>query len=212
MNIFYKRSDFFRTLGYEKGIPMQKVEHIEYLNDKVYIASRNDLVVLDKKTKKIVDSKLSDLINQNNTFIDDMKITSEKIYMILNGKIYVFNKNEKINTERFKSINNSTNVERVYGFDDIIFFTSEKGILNSAGTHIISSTQYFNYKVNDIILIDDILFIGTTGGLAVYDFVNKELINFYDFSFIKNIFDMEHVNEFLVILSNAGLIKLRLIQ
>ena len=141
-----------------------------------------------------------------------MKITSEKIYMILNGKIYVFNKNEKINTERFKSINNSTNIERVYGFDDIIFFTSEKGILNSAGTHIISSTQYFNYKVNDIILIDDILFIGTTGGLAVYDFVNKELINFYDFSFIKNIFDMEHVNEFLVILSNAGLIKLRLIQ
>ena len=66
--------------------------------------------------------------------------------------------------------------------------------------------------MNDIILIDDILFIGTTGGLAVYDFVNKELINFYDFSFIKNIFDMEHVNEFLVILSNACLIKLRLIQ
>ena len=212
VTIYNKRSDFFRTLGYEKGIPMQKVEHIEYLNDKVYIASRNDLVVLDKKTKKIVDSKLSDLINQNNTFINDMKITSEIIYMILNGKIYVFNKNEKINTERFKSINNSTNIESVYGFDDIIFFTSEKGILNSAGTHIISSTQYFNYKVNDIILIDDILFIGTTGGLAVYDFVNKELINFYDFSFIKNIFDMEHVNEFLVILSNAGLIKLRLIQ
>ena len=212
VTIYNKGSDFFRTLGYEKGIPIHKIEHIEFLGDKVYIASRNDLVVLDKKTKKIIDSKLSDLINKNNTFINDMKIIGEKIYIILNDRIYVFDKDEKINAERFKSINSSSNFEGIFGFEDLIFFASEKGIFNSIEAHIISSSQYFNYKVNDIVLIDGVLFIGTMGGLAVYDFVNKELINFYDFSFIKNIFDMEQVDEFLVLLSNAGLIKLRLIQ
>ena len=52
--------------------------------------------------------------------------------------------------------------------------------------------------------------IGTSGGLAVYDIKEQQLNNFYDFSFIRNIFKVEQVDEFLVLLTSTGLIKLRL--
>ena len=50
--IYNQRKDFFRTLGYNKGIPVERVEFIESLDNKVYIGSRNDLIVIDKKFKK----------------------------------------------------------------------------------------------------------------------------------------------------------------
>ena len=211
VTIYNFKSDFFRTLGYENGIPIQRIEFIENLDDKVYVASRNELIVLDKKTKKIIKSKISDLVLNNNLFINDMAIIDEKIYISLNGRVYVFDEDEKINSDKFESIyDNSFRIKGIFGSKDILFFSSEKGILNSLDDEIISSSQYFNYKVNDMNFIDGLLFIGTNGGLAVYDFENKKLNNFYDFSFIKNIFVMEQIDEFLVLLSNVGLIKLRL--
>ena len=211
VTIYNFKSDFFRTLGYENGIPIQRIEFIENLDDKVYVASRNELIVLDKKTKKIIKSKISDLVLNNNLFINDMAIIDEKIYISLNGRVYVFDEDEKINSDKFESIyDNSFRIKGIFGSKDILFFSSEKGILNSLDDEIISSSQYFNYKVNDMNFIDGLLFIGTNGGLAVYDFDNKKLNNFYDFSFIKNIFEMEQIDKFLVLLSNVGLIKLRL--
>ena len=65
-------------------------------------------------------------------------------------------------------------------------------------------------KVNDILLINDNLYIGTSGGLAIYDLGEKQLNNFYDFSFIINIFKLEKVDEFLLLLTSTGLIKLNL--
>ena len=209
--IYNKKSDFFRSIGYEKGVPTQRIEFIEHLDNRVYIASRNDLIVLDKKTKKIINSKISDLINKNNSFINDLVVIDEKIYISLNGRVFIFDKDENVNIDKFKPFfNNSFRIKGIFGSNDILFFSSEKGILNSLNNELIPSSQYFNYRVNDINYIDGILFIGTNGGLAVYDFENKKLNNFYNFSFIKNIFEMEQIDEFLVLLSNAGLIKLRL--
>ena len=64
--------------------------------------------------------------------------------------------------------------------------------------------------INDILLINNSLYIGTSGGLAIYDLGEGQLNNFYDFSFIRNIFELEQVDEFLVLLTSTGLIKLRL--
>ena len=75
----------------------------------------------------------------------------------------------------------------------------------------IPSSYYFNNKVNDILLINNNLYIGTSGGLAIYDLSEKQLNNFYDFSFIRNIFKLEQVDEFLLLLTSTGLIKLKLI-
>ena len=66
--IYDQRKDFFRTLGYDKGIPLERVEFIESLDNKVYIGSRNDLIVIDKSSKKIIDSQISDLIKKKQPF------------------------------------------------------------------------------------------------------------------------------------------------
>ena len=91
-----------------------------------------------------------------------------------------------------------------------MFFSSEKGILSNGDDKFIPSSSYFNNRVNDVMLISDNLYIGTSGGLAIYDLVEEQLNNFYDFSFIRNIFELEQVDEFLVLLTSTGLIKLRL--
>ena len=79
--IYNQRKDFFRTLGYDKGIPVERVEFIESLDNKVYIGSRNDLIVIDKSSKKIIDSQISDLIKKNNLFIDDLKVIGNIIFL-----------------------------------------------------------------------------------------------------------------------------------
>ena len=107
-------------------------------------------------------------------------------------------------------MNDNFRVNGIYGNENSLFFSSEKGILSNEDNKFVPSSLYFNNRVNDIILINENLYIGTSGGLAIYDLVEEQLNNFYDFSFIRNIFELEQVDEFLVLLTSNGLIKLRL--
>ena len=136
---------------------------------------------------------------------------NDKLYLSLNGRVYVFDKEENINVEKFEFlVNDNFRVNGIYGDENSLFFSSEKGILSNGDDEFIPSSLYFNNRVNDVMLISDNLYIGTSGGLAIYDLVEEQLNNFYDFSFIRNIFELEQVDEFLVLLTSTGLIKLRL--
>ena len=209
--IYDKIDNFFRTLGYEKRIPDKRIEFIKYIDDKVYIASINDLIVVDKKSKKIINSQISNLIKNNNLSIDYLDVIDSKLYLSIEGRVYVFDKEESVNIEKFEFLlNDNFRVDGIYGDDDFLFFSSERGVISTRDNQFIPSTIYFNHKVNDVLLINQNLFIGTSGGLAIYNLEEKQLNNFYDYSFIRNIFKMELVNEFLVLLTSAGLIKLRL--
>ena len=209
--IYDERNDFFRTLGYEKGIPIQKIEFIKYFNDKVYIASYSELIVLDIKSKKIVNSQISDLIKKNNLFIDFLEVVENKLYITLDGRTYLFDENENINFDKFEYlVKDNFRVEGIYGYGEYLFFSSKKGILNLRDNELIPSSLYFNFRVNDVLKLNNILYIGTSGGLAIYDLELKQLNNFYDFSFIRNIFKVELVGDFLVLLTSTGLIKLNL--
>ena len=208
--IYDQRKDFFRTLGYDKGIPLERVEFIESLDNKVYIGSRNDLIVIDKSSKKIIDSKISDLIKKNNLFIDDLKVIGKIIFLISSGKVYQFNSNEQININQYNNFSlDQFKPYAVYGNNNSKYFVSERGIVNNINVKVIPSSLYFNYRVSDIVLADNYMYIGTTGGLAIYDIKENQLHNFFDFTFLKNIFDMEQINEFLVLLTSSGLVKLK---
>lgn len=208
--IYDQRKDFFRTLGYDKGIPVERVEFIESLDNKVYIGSRNDLIVIDKSSKKIIDSKISDLIKKNNLFIDDLKVIGNIIFLISSGKVYQFNSNEQININQYSNFSlDQFKPYAVYGNNNSKYFVSERGIVNNINEKVIPSSLYFNYRVSDIVLADNYMYIGTTGGLAIYDIKENQLHNFFDFTFLKNIFDMEQINEFLVLLTSSGLVKLK---
>ena len=208
--IYDQRKDFFRTLGYDKGIPVERVEFIESLDNKVYIGSRNDLIVIDKSSKKIIDSKISDLIKKNNLFIDDLKVIGNIIFLISSGKVYQFNSNEQININQYNNFSlDQFKPYAVYGNNNSKYFVSERGIVNNINKKVIPSSLYFNYRVSDIVLADNYMYIGTTGGLAIYDIKENQLHNFFDFTFLKNIFDMEQINEFLVLLTSSGLVKLK---
>ena len=208
--IYNQRKDFFRTLGYDKGIPVERVEFIESLDNKVYIGSRNDLIVIDKSSKKIIDSKISDLIKKNNLFIDDLKVIGNIIFLISSGKVYQFNSNEQININQYSNFSlDQFKPYAVYGNNNSKYFVSERGIVNNINDKVIPSSLYFNYRVSDIVLADNYMYIGTTGGLAIYDIKENQLHNFFDFTFLKNIFDMEQINEFLVLLTSSGLVKLK---
>ena len=208
--IYDQRKDFFRTLGYDKGIPLERVEFIESLDNKVYIGSRNDLIVIDKSSKKIIDSKISDLIKKNNLFIDDLKVIGKIIFLISSGKVYQFNSNEQININQYSNFSlDQFKPYAVYGNNNSKYFVSERGIVNNINEKVIPSSLYFNYRVSDIVLADNYMYIGTTGGLAIYDIKENQLHNFFDFTFLKNIFDMEQINEFLVLLTSSGLVKLK---
>ena len=144
-------------------------------------------------------------------FIDFLEVVENKLYITLDGRTYLFDENENINFDKFEYlVKDNFRVEGIYGYGEYLFFSSKKGILNLRDNELIPSSLYFNFRVNDVLKFNNILYIGTSGGLAIYDLESKQLNNFYDFSFIRNIFKVELVEDFLVLLTSTGLIKLNL--
>tara|TARA_B100000902_G_C27314951_1_gene920696 strand:+ start:1054 stop:2688 length:1635 start_codon:yes stop_codon:yes gene_type:complete len=205
--IYNKEKDFFRTLGYEKDIPVGRIYFIENLRNSILIGSKKDLVIIDKLTKKRVNSTISNFVKKNNTYIDDLEMDKDNIYLISDNKLYQFDMNENIN---FSKLNDKFKFISVFVTNEIKYFVTNKGIINSENDSIIPSSLYFNYQINDIVEFKDYIFIGTNKGLIVYDNKYNRLDDFYNFSFLENIYDMEQIGKYLVLLSNSGLIKLNL--
>ena len=205
--IYNKEKDFFRTLGYEKYIPVGRIYFIENLRNKILIGSKKDLVIIDKSTKKIVNSIISNFVRKNNTYIDDLGTDKDNIYLISNNKLYQIDMDENIN---FSKLNEEFKFISVFVSNEIKYFVTDRGIINSENDSIIPSSLYFNYQINDIVEFKDYIFIGTNKGLIVYNSKYNRLNDFYNFSFLENIYDMEQIGKYLVLLSNSGLIKLNL--
>jgi ligand-binding sensor domain-containing protein len=205
--IYNKEKDFFRTLGYEKYIPFGRIYFIENLRNKILIGSKKDLVIIDKSTKKIVNSIISNFVRKNNTYIDDLGTDKDNIYLISNNKLYQIDMDENIN---FSKLNEEFKFISVFVSNEIKYFVTDRGIINSENDSIIPSSLYFNYQINDIVEFKDYIFIGTNKGLIVYNSKYNRLNDFYNFSFLENIYDMEQIGKYLVLLSNSGLIKLNL--
>jgi len=75
-------------------------------------------------------------------------------------------------------------------------------------TLAIPSSLYFNYKVTDIAVVDNsLLFLSTVRGLVVVNIDTRELINYYDFPFLRNIYQIKYIDGYLVLLTSKGLIK-----
>ena len=75
-------------------------------------------------------------------------------------------------------------------------------------TLAIPSSLYFNYKITDIAVVDNsLLFVSTVRGLAIVNIDTRELINYYDFPFLRNIYQIKHIDEYLVLLTSKGLIR-----
>jgi hypothetical protein len=205
--IYNKEKDFFRTIGYEKDIPVGRIYFIENLRNKILIGSKKDLVIIDKSTKKRVNSIISNFVRKNNTYIDDLGTDKDNIYLISNNKLYQIDMDENIN---FSKLNEEFKFISVFVSNEIKYFVTDRGIINSENDSIIPSSLYFNYQINDIVEFKDYIFIGTNKGLIVYNSKYNRLNDFYNFSFLENIYDMEQIGKYLVLLSNSGLIKLNL--
>lgn len=205
--IYNKEKDFFRTLGYEKGVPVDKIYFIENVKNRIFIGSRKDLVVINKSTKKMINSSISNFVKRNNIFINDLFIDNERIYLIGDNKLYQFDVNENI---KLSGLNEEFKFISIFMSSDVIYFVTNRGIINSENDSIIPSSVYFDYQINDIIEFDNYIFIGTDKGLIVYNNKYNRLDDFYNFSFLENIYDMEQIGKYLVLLSNSGLIRLNL--
>lgn len=209
--VYNHKKDFFRTLGFTNSMPSGKIQFLEILGGKVYIASTSELVVVDAKSKKKIRSYLSDLVNKNNLFIDDLKIFDNKIFMISNGRLYEFDSNEKLvaNSDYKHFFDDKLLSYKIFKSGNDLFLVSNLGIIDHENTFLVSPSMYFNSIVNDMLVIDDMLYIGTNTGLLEYNIKNAQY-SFYDYIFLKNIFQIRQIDEFLILISSSGLIKLRL--
>ena len=103
----------------------------------------------------------------------------------------------------------SRSVSRTFSRNNNLYIVTDLGIIDyKDGSLIVSSAKYFNYKVTDLIVIDNsVLFLSTTRGLFIVDLEESELINYYDFPFLRNIYQMKYISEYLILLTSKGLIK-----
>ena len=72
---------------------------------------------------------------------------------------------------------------------------------------MVNSSLYFNGAVNDILVLEELIFIATERGLFVIDLSSKKLLEHYNFLFLRDIIEINYFSDFLVLLTRDGLVK-----
>ena len=216
------RKDSFRTIGFEKGVPRGKIIHLEHKNGSVFAGSINGVIEINSASKGRIDGAIEKFVFSRNLFLGDIERFEEKIFFVLSNSVFIYDhENNRVSSLNWEdgAFDNlmkkhqvdiaSRSVSRTFSRNNNLYIVTDLGIIDyKDGSLIVSSAKYFNYKVTDLIVIDNsVLFLSTTRGLFIVDLEESELINYYDFPFLRNIYQMKYTSEYLVLLTTKGLIK-----
>ena len=216
------RKDSFRTIGFEKGVPRGKILHLEHKNGSVFAGSINGVIEISSASKGRIDGAIEKFVFSRNLFLGDIERFEEKVFFVLSNSVFIYDhENNRISSlnwedEIFDDLMKknqvdiaSRSVSRTFSRNNNLYIVTDLGIINyKDGSLIVPSATYFNYKITDLIVVDSsVLFLSTTRGLFIVDLEENELINYYDFPFLRNIYQMKYTSEYLVLLTSKGLIK-----
>ena len=220
--VYNRKKDSFRSFGFDKGVPRGKIIHIDYNNGSVFAGSINGVVEINISSKIKVDSSIEKFIFSRNLSVGDIEKFQEKMFFVLNNNIYKYdNISDNISALNWKdgifnlSLKNnqvdiaSRSVSRIFSNSNNLYIITDLGVIDfKKGSIIVPSSLYFNYKITDLVIAENsLLFLSTTRGLFIFDMDSKDLINYYDFPFLRNIYQMMYISEYLVLLTSKGLIK-----
>ena len=216
------KKDSFRTIGFEKGVPRGKIIHLEHKNGSVFAGSINGVVEINSVSKGRIHGEIEKFVFSKNLSLGDIEKFEEKVFFVLSNSVFVYNnENNRISSLNWedKKFDNlmtknqvdiaSRSVSRTFSRNNNLYIVTDLGIIDyKDGSFVVSSATYFNYKITDLIVVNSsLLFLSTTRGLFIVDLEENELINYYDFPFLRNIYQMKYMSEYLVLLTSKGLIK-----
>jgi hypothetical protein len=216
------RKDSFRTIGFEKGVPRGKIIHLEHKNGSVFAGSINGVIEINSASKGRIDGAIEKFVFSRNLFLGDIERFEEKVFFVLSNSVFIYDhENNRVSSlnwenETFDGLMKknqvdiaSRSVSRTFSRNNNLYIVTDLGIIDyKDGSLIVPSATYFNYKITDLIVVDSsVLFLSTTRGLFIVDLEENELINYYDFPFLRNIYQMKYTSEYLLLLTSKGLIK-----
>ena len=216
------KKDSFRTIGFEKGVPRGKIIHLEHKNGSVFAGSINGIIEINSVSKGRINGEIEKFVFSKNLFLGDIEKFEEKVFFVLSNSVFVYdNENNRISPLNWKDKKfddlmtknqvdiASRSVSRTFSRNNNLYIVTDLGIIDyKDGSFVVSSATYFNYKITDLIVVNSsLLFLSTTRGLFIVDLEENELINYYDFPFLRNIYQMKYTSEYLVLLTSKGLIK-----
>jgi len=203
--VYNIKKDFFRTLGFEKGMPQGRIEDLKKMGSNVYARSINGVGVINYKSKEKVFSPISNFIFSRNLIVRSIELHENKIKFATNNGIYELLNDNSIGISDKKS--NFTYLLKNFG--ENLYRVDNKGMYVD-NEKIINSAEYFNDEVQDIFVKNDIIYIGTNNALVIYNQSEKLVENIYDYSFLKKINKIDAIDEFLILLTSKGLVKFKL--
>jgi len=220
--VYNIKKNSFRSIGFEKGIPRGKILHLEHKNGSIFAGSINGVVQINRNSKARMSSKVEKFIFSRNLTLGDIENFEDKVFFVLSNTVFSYdNEKDSISTLNWKDVTFDTSmtknqidiasrsVSRIFSRNDNLYIVTDLGVVDYMNrTLAIPSSLYFNYKVTDIAVVDNsLLFLSTVRGLVVVNIDTRELINYYDFPFLRNIYQIKYIDGYLVLLTSKGLIK-----
>ena len=220
--VYSVKKNSFRSLGFEKGVPHGKILHLEHKNGSIFAGSINGAVQINRNSKARMSSKVEKFIFSRNLTLGDIENFEDKVFFVLSNAVFSYdNENDSISALNWKDITfdnsmsknkidiASRSVSRIFSRNNNLYIVTDLGVVDYMNqTLAIPSSLYFNYKITDIAVVaNSLLFVSTVRGLAIVNIDTRELINYYDFPFLRNIYQIKHIDEYLVLLTSKGLIR-----
>lgn len=206
--------DQFSEINEFDGVPIGKINSLKILDNHIWVLSSNGIAAFDRRTKKQVLPELSSRVFRSNALVGDMEIIGDDIYLIMNYKIFIFNKG----SSGFQEIDLNSDSLKTDKKEDIfyskLFFTNskrifltQKGIFISEDNYLIPNSTFFGKKVFDILSINESIFIALEDGLMSINLNDYGIEFYYQFDFLKSIVKLYEIDNKLVLLSDSGLIS-----
>jgi ligand-binding sensor domain-containing protein len=206
--------DQFSEINEFDGVPIGKINSLKILDNHIWVLSSNGIAAFDRRTKKQVLPELSSRVFRSNALVGDMEIIGDDIYLIMNYKIFIFNKG----SSGFQEIDLNSDSLKTDKKEDIfyskLFFTNskrifltQKGIFIFEDNYLIPNSTFFGKKVFDILSINDSIFIALEDGLMSINLNDYGIEFYYQFDFLKSIVKLYEIDNKLVLLSDSGLIS-----
>ena len=195
---FDKKDDMWTEFYLPTGLRRTIVNDMMEIDDDLWIATSNGIMIIDKQTKKSFENEITDLLK--NDIVYDLLYYKQTIFIATASGLYIYdNKNEifyeyesfgymgkdfSFSPDRFRF----TAISR---YRNDIYFANQESIikfnfLNRTWSKFVSADIYGAMEIRDIEVFKNNMFIATMNGLVHYNLKDK-IVQVFNYKFLGRI-------------------------
>ena len=191
---------------------------MDYFEERLWLGTTNGLKLFDLESKKFIENKITDLLN--NSLIFDLLVLNNFIFIGSDLGLFIYDKNNNNLYEQesfgytdseFEFSSFQFNYTALASFRNEVFFANEESVIKLNLTtrkwsKVLGSEIFGGITINALAVNRSYLFLATDNALLQYHLKDK-LVEVFNYEFLGNINTLEIDRSNLLIGTSEGIVS-----